>query len=189
MTDDLQQALADLVRRLEASRIEYMLVGSVAALAHGRSRSTHDFDLVIEAGRDALLTFVRALPTTRYYVSEEAALEALAHASQFNVLDLDTGWKVDLIPRKDRPFSRTEFARRRAMTLLGGEYSVATLEDTILAKLEWAKAAGGSARQLEDVRELLQTGAAALDREYLDGWIERLDLKTEWARANEVSTA
>jgi hypothetical protein len=49
MTDELTDTLREIVARLEALGIGYMLVGSVAALAHGRSCSTQDFDLVIEA--------------------------------------------------------------------------------------------------------------------------------------------
>jgi hypothetical protein len=177
VTDDLQRALAEIVAYLEREGIAYMLVGSVAALAHGRSRSTRAFDLVIEARRDQLLRFVHALPDERYYVSETATLEALAHGSPFNVLDLDTGWKIDLMIRKQRDFSRAEFARREKTRLLGGGFHVATIEDTILAKLEWARLGGGSARQLEDVRELVGLAGARLDRDHIERWVDALDVR------------
>ena len=44
MTDELTDTLREIVSRLEARGIPYMLVGSVAALAYGRTRSTQDFD-------------------------------------------------------------------------------------------------------------------------------------------------
>lgn len=53
MTDDLQRSLDDIVRALETCGIEHMLVGSLAALAHGRARTTHDFgSLVLVAMHD-----------------------------------------------------------------------------------------------------------------------------------------
>ena len=43
-----------------------------------------------------------------------------------NAIDPERGWKVDLIFRKERPFSVTEFSRRRAASLMGVEVSIAT---------------------------------------------------------------
>jgi hypothetical protein len=183
MTDDLADTLREIVSRLEARGIPYMLVGSVAALAHGRSRSTHDFDVVIEAGAAALRGLVRSLPGERFYVSEEAAMEALERESLFNVIDMVTGWKVDLIPRKQRTFSETEIGRRTRLTVLGVEVFVATIEDTIIAKLEWAQAGGGSQRQLEDVHELVKLGGATLDRAYVEHWVTELGLEQMWLAA------
>lgn len=183
MTDELSDTLRDIVARLEAQSIPYMLVGSVAALAYGRSRSTQDFDVVIEAGAAALRALVRSLPEERYYASEDAALEALRYQTQFNVIDMITGWKADLIPRKQRAFSEMEFGRRSRVEVLGVQTFVASSEDTIVAKLEWAKAGGGSERQLEDVRELVRLRGAELDRAYVERWVQALGLGDMWAAA------
>ncbi|HLT36281.1 MAG TPA: hypothetical protein VK034_08345 [Enhygromyxa sp.] len=183
MTDELTDTLREIVGRLEDRGIPYMLVGSVAALAHGRSRSTQNFDVVIEVGAASLRALVRSLPAERFYVAEEAAMEALEHQSLFNVIDMVTGWKVDLIPRKQRSFSETEFARRTRLEVLGVEMFVATIEDTIVAKLEWAQAGGGSQRQLEDVRELVELGGERLDRGYVERWVTALGLEPMWAEA------
>jgi len=180
VTDDLASTLRAIVERLDRLRIPYMLVGSVAALAHGRSRATQDFDLVIEADAKGVRALIAALPSERFYASEDAAVDAVRHETLFNVVDLETGWKVDFVPRKVRDFSRTEFARRTQIELLGLRVFVASLEDTVIAKLEWSKLGGGSARQLEDVRELVSLAGPRLDLEYLQEWIESLGLKQEW---------
>jgi hypothetical protein len=183
MTDELTDTLRDIVARLESHGIPYMLVGSMAALAHGHSRTTKDFDMVLEAGAAALRALVRSLPEERFYVSEEAAMEALRYETQFNVIDMVTGWKIDLIPRKRREFSEVEFDRRSLHDVLGVPMFVATVEDTIVAKLEWSKAGGGSERQLEDVRTLIQLRGVELDRAYVEQWVQRLDLREMWDRA------
>lgn len=182
MTDELTETLREIVARLESQGIPYMLVGSMAALAYGRDRSTKDLDVVLEAGPSALRALVRSLPEDRFYASEEAAMEALRYESQFNVLDMVTGWKVDLIPRKRRAFSEAEFARRSQLDVMGVPTYVASVEDVIVSKLEWAKA-GGSERQLEDVRELVRLKDTELDRSYVDQWVARLDLRELWDRA------
>jgi hypothetical protein len=88
-----------------------------------------------------------------------AALEALRIESQFNVLDLTTGWKIDLIVRKSRPFSRTEFDRRITAEIEGLRIPIASAEDIVLAKLEWAKL----------------------------GWIRDLGLERQWETADRKS--
>ena len=85
--------------------------------------------------------------------------------SSFNVIDEATGWKVDLIVRRDRPFSRMEFARRERAMVAGVPVFVATAEDSVLSKLEWARA-GGSDRQLDDAANVLRV-RQNLDHSYL----------------------
>jgi hypothetical protein len=53
--------------------------------------------------------------------------------------------------RKNRDFSRSEFARRTEIALLGVRVFVASPEDTVVAKLEWSHDSGGSERQRRDV--------------------------------------
>jgi hypothetical protein len=66
--------------------------------------------------------------------------------------------------------------------IAGVEVFVATAEDTIVAKLEWARA-GESERQLRDVVGILETSGERLDRGYLERWIEELGLRSLWDRA------
>jgi len=80
----------------------------------------------------------------------DAALEAHTRQSLFNVIDLATGWKIDLIIRKSRAFSQEEFGRRQLVNVQGLPLFVASAEDVVIAKLEWSKLAE-SQRQIEDV--------------------------------------
>lgn len=184
MTDDLADALRAIVERLEHLGIPYMLVGSVAGLAHGRTRATQDFDIVADLDRARLDALLRQLPSDRFYVSRDAALDALRRETLFNIIDTVTGWKVDIVPLKRREFSRTELARRRTLQLFGMQLQVASVEDTIIAKLEWSTLAGGSARQIEDVRELLKT--SGVDIAYVESWVTKLGLAQAWAQARTM---
>ncbi len=142
-----------------------MLTGSVGAAVHGAGRATMDVDMVIQASAAQLGAAVDALDGPGLYISRDAALEALAHESMFNIVDTETGWKADVILCKSRPFSQLEFSRREAIDFDGIHLWVATAEDIIISKLEWARL-GGSARQLEDVAALVRVGAHTLDRPY-----------------------
>lgn len=117
-------------------------------------RTSQDIYLIIEVGPTQLQTFIKLLPGDEYYADLAAALTAQKQQSLFNVIDLKTGWKIDLIFRKSRRFSEEEFSRRRRVVLQGVAVSAATAEDVIVAKLEWAKLAR-SERQIEDVAGIL----------------------------------
>ena len=174
-------ALAHVIRLLAELDIPYMVTGSLASSVHGRPRTTHDADIVIDPPPDALERLVTDLMDAGFYVNAGVAREALRTRRQFNVIGAETGFKVDLILRKERPFSHEEFRRRRPARLAGESISVATPEDTILSKLEWAKK-GGSERQLEDVAGVLAVQGAALDRGYIDRWAAVLGVVDEWHR-------
>lgn len=172
--------LREVVQALDDAGIPHMLVGSFASTAHGAPRSTQDIDIVIDPTAEALDRFVGALDPTRIYV-EPSTQRALAERDQFNLIDLTTTWKVDLIIRKDRPFSRSEFDRRVRTTILGVDVYQATAEDTVLAKLEWAM--GGSDRQVADAAGVLAVGGDTLDDDYLDRWAAELGVVDLLARA------
>jgi hypothetical protein len=180
VSDDLADLLRAFLERLAAVGVPYMIVGSVAALAHGRSRATQDIDVVVDADEAALAAFVAALPADRFYADADAARDARRLGLLFNVIDLESGWKLDVIPLKPRPFSRREFARKTRVDVLGVSVFVATIEDTIVAKLEWSELGGGSARQLEDVRALVRLAGERLDRTYVEAAIDELGLRAAW---------
>ena len=75
------------------------------------------------------------------------------------------------------------------MTLLGVEVSMASAEDTVIAKLEWSKAGGGSERQRRDVAGMLATVGDDLDYAYIERWLNELDLSDEWEAANQTQVA
>jgi hypothetical protein len=177
---------ADLLRpvlaALDASDIPYMLTGSFAAAYHGRPRATQDLDFVVAPTAARLVEFARRLAAAGFYVDQGAAQDALRHQSQFNAIHPDTGWKVDFIIRKSRPFSRAEFDRRHEGRLEDLAFKVTSVEDLILAKLEWARL-GGSARQLEDAAALARLRREELDRDYLRRWVGALGIEREWEKA------
>jgi hypothetical protein len=167
---------------LEHAGIAYMLTGSFASAYYGSPRSTQDIDLVIAATPEQLRTFIESLPSGQYYADMDSALAAHKHESMFNVIDMQSGWKIDLIIRKSRAFSQEEFGRRQQVTVQDVPLFVASAEDVVIAKLEWAKRAQ-SPRQIEDAAGILKLRWELLDLKYLEGWIGQLGLAAEWTEA------
>jgi hypothetical protein len=176
------ELLARLQAILQKSGIPYMLTGSYASSLHGAPRASQDIDVVIAPTRTQLLNLLSLLPDAEYYVSRDAALDALARRGQFNVIDFATGWKVDLIIMKLRDFSRTEFERKKTVELEGIMLDVASPEDVIIAKLEWAKL-GASSRQIEDAAGIVRLQGDRLDRNYVEQWVDSLGLEDQWREA------
>jgi hypothetical protein len=173
-TPDLLAALEPVVAVLESLDVAYYVAGSVASSAHGVPRASIDADIV------TALTFEHVQPVvTRlkpaYYVDEIRVRSAIESRRSFNVIHLATMFKVDVFVTRGRPFDRASMERAQPMTLGDAPdqrlFVVASLEDTILAKLEWFRAGGEtSERQWTDVCGLLKAAGSHVDREYLDRW-------------------
>jgi hypothetical protein len=172
--------LARLTGKLAAAGVPNMVVGSFASSFHGVPRSSQDLDLVIDPQPESLRRFLSDLPPEDYYADSDAALDALRRRGQFNVIDMATAWKADLIVRKARPFSVEEMRRRIEGDLLGARVFVASPEDTLISKLEWAHQGGGSQLQLRDVAGILQLRGDDLDIAYIERWVADLGLGELW---------
>jgi len=167
--------LRRLIASLEKSHIPYMLSGSYGSSFHGQPRATNDVDIVIDPTEKQLQTFLHSLGED-WYVSLDAAAEALRNNSMFNVIDIQSSWKADLIIRKDRPFSIEEFNRKRCVNIIGLDAWILSSEDVILSKLEWSKERQ-SERQFRDALGVAVVQWDALDVEYLNKWSKQLEIE------------
>ena len=177
--------LTTVVGALKEAKIPFMLTGPLAAAFYGTPRATQDIDLIIEPAPENLERLVDSLESAGLYVDRGSAREALRNGSQFNAIDPSSGWKADLIFRKQRAFSETEFARRGTNEILGIEVDLPTLEDLLIAKLEWSEL-GDSELQRRDIRELLELAGDSLDEAYLSRWVATLGLTAAWERVRSA---
>jgi hypothetical protein len=169
---------------LDEVGVPYMLTGSLASAYYAIPRATQDLDVVIATEEVGVDRIVERLQNAGWYVDRDAALEAQRTLGQFNAIDPSSGWKVDFIIRKDRAYSRIEFDRRERVPLLDLEVSIASLEDVLIAKLEWSRL-GDSALQRQDVLQLLERAWNRLDRDYVEKWVAELGLRSEWENARK----
>lgn len=181
---ELEDLLPRIVGVLDAVGVPYMIAGSVAANVHGMERPRSDLDIVIDPDPDPAMldAFCDALPRSDYHGSTEAAREALRTRTSFTVVDFATATRIDFIIKKDRPFSRIEMERRVRVEYLGCSLYVVSAEDTIVAELEWSKEQGGAKPQIQNAAGILSARGDALDRAYVERWVEELGLAAEWDR-------
>lgn len=168
---------------LEQAHVPYMLTGSLASSIHGIPRATNDIDIVVAPTPEQLSSLIEQFEQAGLYISREEASAALRGRTQFNV-DFANALKADFIIRKSRQFSLIEFERREEMDLEGLRLIVASAEDVMISKLEWAKL-GDSERQLMDVAGILRLQGERLDFEYLRRWVQSLELQQQWQSARD----
>lgn len=124
---------------LEQLDIPYVIVGSLASTEHGLTRSTLDSDLVVKLDESHVPQLISRLKN-EFYADENMALNAIIQQSGFNLIHLDTMFKVDLFVAKSDQLAQAQLNRRvpRAVSKEDDrEIYVASAEDIILAKLKW----------------------------------------------------
>lgn len=165
---------------LEKANIPYMLTGSVAGNFYAVPRMTRDIDIVLEIKRVDVDKVV-SLFNRDFYIEPDTILEAIEHQGLFNIIHNEYVIKVDFIVRKNASYREIEFQRRRRIALDGLPIWIVAPEDLIISKLEWARESG-SDRQLNDVKNLIQ--AENLDHNYIQQWIQKLDLKPVYEKVH-----
>lgn len=158
---------------LSMSGIPYMVSGSVAMNFYAQPRMTRDIDIVVELVPGDRRR-VYAIFTSDFYGDEEDIRESIQGRGMFNLIHRSAMVKVDFIIRKDTPYRREEFGRRRDISLEGAPISVVAPEDLVLSKLDWAKESR-SELQLKDARNLIAS-VTGMDWAYLRRWAAELGI-------------
>ena len=185
---DLFVALQPVIETLEALGVPYYVSGSIASSAYGFARATLDVDMVAPLTKSQVSLLVEAVRSV-YYVSDQAALDAVDRLSSFNLIHLQTMIKVDLFILPTHPFDQEAFQRRRKELLVPQEsFSIflGTPEDILLHKLRWYLLGGSvSDQQWKDVLGILKVQGDLLDYAYLQKWAKEIGTSRLLHRALE----
>ncbi|HEU5377719.1 MAG TPA: hypothetical protein VFV38_20020, partial [Ktedonobacteraceae bacterium] len=180
-------AMIPVIETFDHLGIDYYVGGAVASLAHGIYRTTADVDIIAEIQLRHVGAFVQSLQDT-YYVDADMVKDAIRHRSEFNVIHLDTMFKVDIFLPKRRPFDQAvrQRVQKSELKILeeSSVFNMESPEDVVLTKLEWYQMGGGvSERQWGDILGVLKVQKQHLDREYLRHWAAEIGVADLLARA------
>ena len=159
--------------------IPYVIGGSMASIIHGMLRTTMDVDIVADIHPEKVSSFASKLQDA-FYVDEQMIQQAIQRQSSFNLIHLNTMFKVDIFIPKARPFDNQQLSRRVAEKISPDsdvQIWVLSPEDIVLAKLDWFRIGGEiSERQWRDILGVLKTQQNSLDIAYLKQWAQSLSV-------------
>lgn len=99
------EALLRIVEVLRALDVSYAVGGSLASSLFGEPRATADIDLLAELRPAHVRAFVEALAPA-FYVDEDMVRDAIRRRESFNLIHLDSMYKVDVFVARDELIDR-----------------------------------------------------------------------------------
>ena len=162
---------------LNKAGINYMLTGAWSVIYHGRIRTSHDLDFVVEmkkADGQKLLNLL-AKSGKEFLYQDFAISEAVKKQSMFMVSYLPTLDKIDFWLLKNDEFDKSRFRRRLKVKAWGQYVYVTSAEDTILQKLRWYSM-GKREKDIVDAAFIWQL-QKRLDKKYISEWAGKLEVE------------
>jgi predicted nucleotidyltransferase len=156
------RSVAAIVKSLNDARVQYLIVGGVAVVAHGYERLTKDLDLVIGLERENIIRGLRALMATGYHMRIPVTPEQFADPElrkqwrrEKNMVelplwsDLHRRTPVDIFVYEPFDFAKEYAASKREKVMANIKAPVISLKT--LLKM---KRAAGRPQDLADIADL-----------------------------------
>lgn len=178
-TPDIIEVAFKVIEVFEKLNIGYYIGGSLASSAFGVARSTLDVDMVAEV-KIAHASTLEKILKKEFYVELDMIQEAIKKQSSFNLIHLETAFKIDIFILKEQSFHRQVFSRRTKKSVsedISRLLYFPTPEDIVLIKLDWYKLGGQSSeQQWRDVVGVLKVQGEKLNVDYLKHWADELSV-------------
>ena len=159
--------------------IAYTIGGSIASSFYGVVRFTQDADIMVKPFPEIADKFYE-ITKSDFYISKDAMHQALKSHTSFNLIHLDTAFKIDIFVLPLTDFQSLLFDRSSQLKLsdsIEKLFCCVSPEDIILLKLRWYLETNcSSERQWSDVLGVLEVQKNSLDIQYLRTWAKKFAL-------------
>ncbi|MBI5228047.1 hypothetical protein HY988_05650 [Candidatus Micrarchaeota archaeon] len=156
----LSEFVKKLLIALNNGNIQYMLIGGVAAMYYGRSRSTMDCDISLSITEKELKKLYDCLKNNGFQVRDYDITEGYKDKTHFNAYLPDHPFRADFSWGKSS-LELAGFKRAKQKEIFGIKAWMEEPEDIIIAKLVY-----GSQQDLDDALAILLE-QKTLDMKYL----------------------
>ncbi len=177
--------LIKIAKILDELIIPYYVTGGFAVSIYGRPRFTADIDIIIKMSHlnsgEFAIRMKRLFPSG--YVDEDQIKNALSRFGEFNIIDPESGLKIDFFIAKKNEFEKECFKNIKKEDV-GYKTNFISAEDLIISKLIWFQQSE-STKQLEDIVSIIDV-QKKLDQDYLNLWIKKLGLQKKWQKIEDI---
>lgn len=149
---------------LNASGVDYMLVGSFSTNAYGIPRSTKDADFVLQLQGDFAPVFYEKLGND-FEMDPQLRLETNTGTYKQEMRFAGTPFTVEFFRLSNDPFDQERFGRRVPVKLLGRDTFIPTAEDVVIMKVRWLRE-----KDRPDIKNVLTVQRGKLDWPYIEQW-------------------
>jgi hypothetical protein len=149
---------------LNASCVNYMLVGSFSTNAYGIPRSTKDADFVLQLEGDLAPVFYEELGED-FEIDPQLKFETNTGTFKQEIHFSGTPFTVELFRLSNDGFDQERFRRRVSVKLLGRETFIPTAEDVVVMKVRWLRD-----KDRADIKNVLTVQRSKLDWPYIEKW-------------------
>jgi hypothetical protein len=175
---NLINAIEHVTKLFEKIGIQYFIGGSIASSMLGLSRTTMDVDIISTVTSNKVDELYTELKD-KYYIDKEMIYDAIKNHSSFNIIHIESMFKIDVFILKERDYDKQSFLRKKIDSIKEGEkylnIYISSPEDIILNKLEWFRTGGEiSERQWNDIKGVIKVQDKNLDLNYLEKWSKEL---------------
>lgn len=183
-TMQFRKFLRDVLDAIEASQVDYLIGGAVAAWAWGEARTTRDFDLVIDLPLNRIISLSQELARRGMAVPPEVIIDLLVSPADLPIHAIHdpTGYKAEIFLLRPDDALRASALSRRLLTDLGpsvGVVYVHSPEDLIVYKLLYYSLTQQT-KHIRDISSIAQTIGDDLEVDYIRKWVARLNLEEVW---------
>ena len=172
---EFEELLIKIASVLEKLYIPYIVTGGAAVVLWGKPRFTADIDIALKLKETKIVPLVAELRKTlgeTAYIDEHMIRTEQARKGEFNIIQPESGLKVDFFIKGDDAFEKKRIERGVTKKIGNQDVRFISPEDLILIKLLWYRESE-STRHLEDIRSILTIQGENLDYLYLEQWAKR----------------
>jgi predicted nucleotidyltransferase len=158
----------DILPRLEAQNIEYMIVGALPVNVYGRHRLSSDIDLALVLNK--IEQFRNIFPQSRYKLNSPDVIDANTRVAKMR--DMCTGILVDvLLKPSEFTFDSTTFTRKVKVRIDGLKAFIPSVEDYLISKFQ---AARRGSQDFQDIVSTIRAQRNSIIWEYLEHRAEQI---------------
>jgi hypothetical protein len=159
------QVLAKIAGAFKQAKIPYLVIGGQAAILYGEPRLTKDGDFVVALATHEFKRVCDALSGIRLTFPPGRLAEFVKENMVLPAIHGESGLRLDFI-FSVAPFEQAAIARANVVQVEGAPVNFAALNDMIIFKI-----ISGRARDLEDIKGMVQRNHKAVNPHHVLEWL------------------